>query len=154
MDPIVLEIVQESLIAIVREMRANLTRTAYSAVIYEARDFSCVIMDAKGQLLAQAEELDRQLERAGRTDDAWETHYDFHVGLARLTGCGSLVDALHRIHLFLLLQWRVIVHIKDEVATNHAWMVRQILQGDPAVAEAAVRRHITASALLPPDLER
>ena len=56
MDPIILEIIQERLIAIVREMRANLTRTAYSSVIYEARDFSCVIMDAKGQLLAQAED--------------------------------------------------------------------------------------------------
>jgi len=55
-DPIMLEIIQERLIAIVREMRANLTRTAYSSVIYEARDFSCVIMDAKGQLLAQAED--------------------------------------------------------------------------------------------------
>jgi len=56
LDPIILEIIQERLIAIVREMRANLTRTAYSSVIYEARDFSCVIMDAKGQLLAQAED--------------------------------------------------------------------------------------------------
>jgi len=56
LDPIVLEIVQESLIAIVKEMRANLTRTAYSSVIYEARDFSCVIMSPKGELVAQAED--------------------------------------------------------------------------------------------------
>ncbi len=55
-DPIVFEIIQEGLISIVREMRANLTRTAYSSVIYEARDFSCVIMDSKGQLVAQAED--------------------------------------------------------------------------------------------------
>jgi N-methylhydantoinase B len=56
LDPIVFEIIQEGLISIVREMRANLTRTAYSSVIYEARDFSCVIMDPKGQLIAQAED--------------------------------------------------------------------------------------------------
>ena len=56
MDPITLEVVQESFISIVREMRANLVRTAYSSVLYEARDFSCVIMDPKGQLIAQAED--------------------------------------------------------------------------------------------------
>jgi len=56
MDPITLEVVQESFISMVREMRANLVRTAYSSVLYEARDFSCVIMDPKGQLIAQAED--------------------------------------------------------------------------------------------------
>ena len=56
MDPITLEVVQESFISIVREMRANLSRTAYSSVLYEGRDFSCVIMDPKGQVIAQAED--------------------------------------------------------------------------------------------------
>jgi len=56
MDPITLEVVQESFVSIVREMRANLIRTAYSSILYEARDFSCVIMDPKGQLIAQAED--------------------------------------------------------------------------------------------------
>ncbi len=56
MDPITLEVVEESFISIVREMRANLARTAYSSVLYEGRDFSCVIMDREGQLVAQAED--------------------------------------------------------------------------------------------------
>lgn len=56
MDPITLEVVQESFVSIVREMRANLARTAYSSILYEARDFSCVIMDPRGQLIAQAED--------------------------------------------------------------------------------------------------
>jgi N-methylhydantoinase B len=56
MDPINLEVVQENFISIVKEMRANLVRTAYSSILYEARDFSCVIMDSKGQLIAQAED--------------------------------------------------------------------------------------------------
>ncbi len=56
MDPITLEVVQENLISTVREMRANLVRTAYSSILYEARDFSCVIMDSNGQLIAQAED--------------------------------------------------------------------------------------------------
>ena len=56
MDPIILEIMQEGLISIVKEMRANLSRTAYSSVINEAHDFSYVIMGPKGQLVAQAED--------------------------------------------------------------------------------------------------
>lgn len=56
MDPITLEVVQESFVSIVREMRANLVRTAYSSILYEARDFSCVIVDPKGQLVGQAED--------------------------------------------------------------------------------------------------
>ena len=55
-DPITLEVIQESFVSIVREMRANLVRTAYSSVLYEARDFSCVIMDRLGQLVAQADD--------------------------------------------------------------------------------------------------
>ncbi len=56
LDPILFEIIQEALISVVREMRANFMRTAYSPVIYEGRDFSCVIVDASGQLVAQAED--------------------------------------------------------------------------------------------------
>jgi N-methylhydantoinase B len=56
MDPITSEVIQENFISIVREMRGNLIRTAYSSVLYEARDFSCVIMDPSGQLIAQAED--------------------------------------------------------------------------------------------------
>ncbi len=55
-DPITLEVVQERLISIVREMRATLARVAYSSVLYEARDFSCVVMNAKGEAVAQSED--------------------------------------------------------------------------------------------------
>ena len=47
-DPIELEIIQEAMISIVREMRVNLVATAYSSIIYEAYDFSCVLIDGKG----------------------------------------------------------------------------------------------------------
>ncbi len=56
MDPITLEVLNESFIAIVREMRANMVRTAYSSIIYEGHDFSCVLVDGKGQLVAMAED--------------------------------------------------------------------------------------------------
>jgi len=55
-DPITLEVIQEAMISIVREMRANLVATAYSSIIYEAHDFSCVLVDGKGQIIAQAED--------------------------------------------------------------------------------------------------
>jgi hypothetical protein len=41
------------LIAIVREMRANIIRASYSSVIYEMDDFSCALFAPDGQLVAQ-----------------------------------------------------------------------------------------------------
>ena len=55
-DPITLEVINESFVAVVREMRANMVRTAYSSIIYEGHDFSCVLVDAEGQLVAMAED--------------------------------------------------------------------------------------------------
>ena len=52
-DPITLEVVTESLTAIVREMRANIIRASYSSVIYEMDDFSCALFGPDGQLVAQ-----------------------------------------------------------------------------------------------------
>ena len=56
-DPITLEIVTEGMISVVREMRATVFRTARSVAIYEARDFSCGLFDAKGQVVAQSEDI-------------------------------------------------------------------------------------------------
>lgn len=55
-DPITLEVIQERLVSIVREMRGTLARVAYSSVLYEARDFSCVVMNARGEAVAQSED--------------------------------------------------------------------------------------------------
>jgi N-methylhydantoinase B len=52
-DPITLELVQERTIALVSEMRAYLSRTAYSVNIHEAQDFSCALLDRTGQLVAK-----------------------------------------------------------------------------------------------------
>ena len=56
LDPISVEVIQESMISTVREMRANLVATAYSSIIYEAHDFSCVLVDGDGQIIAQEED--------------------------------------------------------------------------------------------------
>ncbi len=55
-DAITLELLQETLVSVVREMRANLVATAYSSIIHEAHDFSCVLVDGEGQIVAQAED--------------------------------------------------------------------------------------------------
>ncbi len=50
-----LELIRESLIAVVNEMRANVIRSSYSSIIYEGHDFSCGLTTADGRLLAQGE---------------------------------------------------------------------------------------------------
>ncbi|MBS3649819.1 hydantoinase B/oxoprolinase family protein [Pseudaminobacter sp. 19-2017] len=56
-DPITLEVVTEGLIAIVREMRANVVRTSYSAAVYELDDFSCALFSIDAELVAQYNDL-------------------------------------------------------------------------------------------------
>jgi N-methylhydantoinase B len=54
-DPITLELIAEGLTSVVREMRAIVIRTAYSAMIHEGHDFSCAVLTAGGDLLAASE---------------------------------------------------------------------------------------------------
>jgi N-methylhydantoinase B len=60
-DPITLEVVREALSSIVREMRITLVRTAYSSILYEGEDFSCVLMDGDAQLIAMSRGQDHPL---------------------------------------------------------------------------------------------
>lgn len=50
-DPVTLEIVNNKLRYISKEMVITLTRIAYSAVIYDGHDCSAGLFDGKGQLL-------------------------------------------------------------------------------------------------------
>jgi N-methylhydantoinase B len=54
-DPITVEIIRERLITIVREMRGNMLRAAFSSAVCELHDMSCAILDAHGELLALSE---------------------------------------------------------------------------------------------------
>ena len=51
-DPVVTEIVRNSVVAITEEMKANLMRTAYSMIIYEAQDFTVGLFDARGDTVS------------------------------------------------------------------------------------------------------
>jgi 5-oxoprolinase (ATP-hydrolysing) len=53
-DPIHLEILWNRMIAAVDEAAASLLRSAFSTVVRESYDFSCVVTDAEGHALAQA----------------------------------------------------------------------------------------------------
>src|SRR5262245_59580099 len=60
-DPITLEVLREALVSIVREMRVTLMRTAYSSILYEGEDFSCVLMDGQAQIVAMSKGQDHPL---------------------------------------------------------------------------------------------
>ena len=55
-DIVTSAVIREALASIVREMRRSMVRSSYSAIIYEGYDFSCVLVDARGQLVAQSGE--------------------------------------------------------------------------------------------------
>ena len=60
-DPITLEVLREAFVSIVREMRITLVRTAYSSILYEGEDFSCVLMDGQAQIVAMSKGQDHPL---------------------------------------------------------------------------------------------
>src|SRR5437867_11383789 len=60
-DPITLEVLREAFVSIVREMRVTLVRTAYSSILYEGEDFSCVLMDGGAQIVAMSRGQDHPL---------------------------------------------------------------------------------------------
>ena len=56
-DPATLEVVRNACIAVAEEMNATLVRTSYSPNIKERRDCSCALFDARGRMVAQAENM-------------------------------------------------------------------------------------------------
>ena len=55
-DAVSAAVIRESFSSIVREMRRAFPASAYSSIIYEVYDFSCVLIDREGQLVAQSGE--------------------------------------------------------------------------------------------------
>jgi N-methylhydantoinase B len=60
-DPITIEVLREAFVSTVREMRVTLVRTAYSSILYEGEDFSCVLMDGHAQIVAMSKGQDHPL---------------------------------------------------------------------------------------------
>lgn len=59
-DPTTLTIISRGLQSAAEEMATNLIRSAFSAVVREARDCSTALLDAKGRVVAQAEMIPMQ----------------------------------------------------------------------------------------------
>ena len=53
-DPITSEVIRHSLLSISNQIDVNITRTAFSPLIYEYKDYAVGIVDAEGQLIAQS----------------------------------------------------------------------------------------------------
>lgn len=53
-DPISLQILWSRLVAIVDETAATLVRTSFSTIVRESNDYSCILLDAEGNSLAQS----------------------------------------------------------------------------------------------------
>jgi N-methylhydantoinase B len=56
LDAVTVSIVEELLVAVVREMRVTFSRSAFSSVISEGHDFSCVLLSDTGDLVAMSED--------------------------------------------------------------------------------------------------
>lgn len=52
--PITAEIIRHTLLAIPNQIDVNITRTAYSPLVYEYKDYAVGIVDAEGRLIAQS----------------------------------------------------------------------------------------------------
>jgi N-methylhydantoinase B len=52
-DPITLEVIRCGLVAIANQLDANISRTAYSPIVYEYKDYAVGILDAQGRLICQ-----------------------------------------------------------------------------------------------------
>ena len=52
-NPITAEMIRHALLAIPNQIDLNITRTAYSPIIYVYKDFACGIVDPEGRLICQ-----------------------------------------------------------------------------------------------------
>src|SRR6201993_524041 len=50
-DPVTVQVIRNKVASLTDEMHYHFYRSGYSTIIRESRDFSCVILDAKGRLI-------------------------------------------------------------------------------------------------------
>lgn len=54
LDAVTLQVIQSNLVSIVDEMETNMTRSAYSPIVYEVKDFCAGLLDTECRIIAQA----------------------------------------------------------------------------------------------------
>ena len=55
MDPVMMKILDSSMVSVCREMGITLMQTSYSTIFNEALDFTCAIADRNGDMISCAE---------------------------------------------------------------------------------------------------
>ena len=63
-DAVTVEVIRNGLLAITEEMKANLMRTAYNLIIYEALDFTVGLFTVKGETISIGLGLPKQVGEA------------------------------------------------------------------------------------------
>ena len=108
-DPVSLEILWSRLIAISEEQAAIVLRTAFSNIVRESHDFSCVLLTSDGDLLAQPYQSLPGFTRCASTimkaflrrwsdwhpDDVAITN-DPWIGAGHLNDVATVVPVFHR----------------------------------------------------------
>ncbi|MEM6743259.1 MAG: hydantoinase B/oxoprolinase family protein [Pseudomonadota bacterium] len=115
-------VVGEALRAVVREMRRAIVKSAYSSIIYEGYDFSCVLLDGQGRLVAESGEdhpfhivpvaiaVDEALKRhAVLRDDEMVLHNDPYTGGTHLNDIAVIqpvsIDGVRTFHIVVRSHW-------------------------------------------------
>lgn len=97
------------------------------------------------RLMKRAEQVDRFV-RAGTPDPSLgsQLHWDFHVELARLSGCSAFCDLLKKVWFLRYMNINSLKAIRFQPPPDgwHRILVRQIRKGDPDAAERAMREHV------------
>ena len=57
LNPLTLAVVRHKLLAVTEEVVDTMSRTCFSPLLNQSRDFSAVILDAEARVLAQAERV-------------------------------------------------------------------------------------------------
>jgi N-methylhydantoinase B len=120
LDPILMAVMANRLDSVVREMENTLLRTGRSGVLNMARDFSCAIVTADGQLLSSAEGLPVHIFGADLLGVAMtELHDDLAEGDAFLHNDPYLGNSHPADHVILVPVFHEGVHVFTTVAKAH-----------------------------------
>jgi DNA-binding GntR family transcriptional regulator len=96
-------------------------------------------------LMKLAHQVDR-FTRADTTDPSLgnQMHLEFHLELGRLSGCDIFVKMLKKVWFQKYMKFNSLKSIKilNIPEEWHQILVRQLLTGDPEIAEQAMRKHV------------
>jgi len=89
----------------------------------------------------RAEKIDDAVRR-GRIDALPFLEFEFHVALARATGCGILAEKIEELALMTLLCAEPIDIDRTIELDRHPKIVRALASGNPQLAEQTMREHL------------